>query len=241
MIDRRHFVLGSLLAASGAAAFAVKPGRSGKRLATSDLDALMPNNVGPWTAGPAEAIILANPDDLGEASYDAIAARHYRAANAPDVTILIAYGEAQSYATQLHRPEFCYPASGFAIRAQSRTFLPFDPEPLPAQTLIASRRDRTDEIVYWARIGDSFPQGIWDQRLAIARGAVTADPQDGMLVRLSTTNQAEGYGKRALEEFALRFVAAQDAAARALLIGRRRANPATDRALRGNTQQQQSG
>ena len=241
MIDRRHFVLGSMLVASGAAAFAVKPGLSEKRLTASDLDALMPDVVGPWAAGPAEAIILANPDDLGEASYDAIAARHYRAPNAPDVTILIAYGEAQSYATQLHRPEFCYPASGFAIRAQSRTFLPFDPEPLPAQTLIASRRDRTDEIVYWARIGDSFPQGIWDQRLAIARGAVTSNPQDGMLVRLSTTNQSEGYGRRALEEFALQFVAAQDAAARALLIGRRRANPATDRVLPGKTPQQQSG
>jgi EpsI family protein len=226
MMDRRRFVLGSLLATGGAAAFAVKPWRSERSLPLPDLDTMMPTHVGGWAAGPAEAIILANPDDLGGSSYDALAARHYRSATSPDVTVLIAYGQAQSYATQLHRPEFCYPASGFAIRERSRTIVPFATGSVPAQRMTARRRDRTDHLLYWARIGNSFPQGIWDQRFAIARGAIASEPQDGMLLRLSVTNPADGSGEQALDDFASRFVAAQDETGRSLLIGRRRADPA---------------
>jgi len=34
------------------------------------------------------------------------------------VTLLLAYNRAQSYASQLHRPDVCYPASGFKILRQ---------------------------------------------------------------------------------------------------------------------------
>lgn len=241
MIDRRRFLLGSLLSGAGVAAFAVKPGWSGAAASPPDLDALMPNTVGQWIAGPADAVILASPDDLGESSYDALAVRHYRSATSPDVTVLLAYGRAQSYATQLHRPEFCYPASGFRISAEGSAVLPFDDRAIPAQTLTARRGDRTDELLYWARIGGRFPQGIWGQRFAIARAAIGTEPQDGVLVRLSATNPVEGAGAKALEEFALRFVAAQDEAGKALLIGPARANPAADRARHGNTPPSQSG
>ncbi|NCP24898.1 MAG: EpsI family protein [Erythrobacter sp.] len=241
MIDRRRFVLASLLSGAGVAAFAVKPGWSGPAAYSPDLDALMPEKLGQWTAGPADAVILANPDDLGESSYDALAVRHYGSATSPGVTVLIAYGQAQSYATQLHRPEFCYPASGFRIGAEGKAMLPFEGGAIPAQTLTARRGDRTDELLYWARIGGRFPQGIWDQRFAIARGAIASQPRDGILVRLSATNPSEGTGEKALEEFALRFVDAQDEADRALLIGPRRANPAADRARHDNTPPTQSG
>jgi EpsI family protein len=237
VIDRRKFVLGSMLAASGGVAFAVKPWRASGHAGLPDLEALMLPALGPWTAGAAQDVILANPVDLGVAFYDALAVRHYRSARQPDVTVLIAYGQAQSYATQLHRPELCYPASGFAIRARSRTLLPFEGGPVPAQTLVARRKGRTDEILFWARIGNSFTQGVWDQRFAIARGALISRSQDGMLIRLSVTNSADGKGARALEDFANRFVDAQNDMNRALLIGPRHASLAAGRSPRHNTPQ----
>lgn len=224
MIDRRHLVLGSILAASGLAAFAVKPGAPRADTPAPDLDALMPATVGQWSAGTAEAIILANADELGDSAYDALAARHYQSAGRPAVTVLIAYGQAQSYATQLHRPELCYPASGFTILDRSAKVLPLAGRAVPAQMLVARRQERTDDILYWARIGESFPESLWDQRLAIARSALAAGPQDGLLARYSVSNPPEGEGEKVLTDFVRRFLAAQDEAGRALLIGRRREN-----------------
>lgn len=215
---RRDAMLGAMLALGGAAALWVKPRAHPETGTDVVLDDMLGHTFPGWQVVEADDVILADVDALGIDQYDQLAVAQYLAADQHGVTVVLAHGAAQSPATQLHRPEICYPASGFKILMQQEMSLELAGRTIPVGILAAQRASRLETVLYWTRIGRSFPLGIWEQRIALAAGAFYAKGQDGLLVRFSTRGIDQAALAR-LERFAVDFVAAQDAAQQRFLLG----------------------
>ncbi len=183
MTSRRDVVLGCTLLGGGALGLLVHPSlRSGE--ATRERAWFeMPDAFGAWRSLPASRIILPPDDALAEAAYQRQIVKVYSDGQGPPVTLVAAYGERQTYALQLHRPEICYPASGFRLLSQSAGTLIVGETALAVGWITAQRGSRTDRILYWTRIADEFVDDIWHQRWTIARGALSGEIADGMLVQ----------------------------------------------------------
>jgi EpsI family protein len=117
---------------------------------------------------------------------------------------LFAYGDTQSDQLQLHRPEVCYPAFGFAVIESKPVDIALRPAAaIPARSLTAQSSLRTEHVSYWTRIGEYLPQSGEEQRSAKLRTAFRGIIPDGILVRISNLQPTaeEGFAVNA------RFVA----------------------------------
>lgn len=182
------------------------------------LDGMLAHEIPGWQSVPAAEVILGNVDELGGDQYDQLAVGNYLSTGRLGVTVVLAHGMAQSPSTQLHRPEFCYPASGFEILSKQQIMLELAGRTIPAGMLGAQRAGRLETVLYWTRVGSAFPLTIWEQRFAVAAGALISRGQDGMLARFST----HGIDRTAiarLRQFTVDFIAVQGAAQQQLLLG----------------------
>lgn len=218
MIDRRTIVLSSLLCAGGAAAWAVHPGivRSGGKRHEHPIN--LPESFGQWRSLPADRVVLPPDDALSQAAYQQLSVRAYSDERGPAIIALTAYGAVQTHALQLHRPETCYPSSGFRIVSRDDTVLKVGGRVIHANWMAAQRGERLDRLLYWTRIGESFTAGIWDQRLAIAKNAFQGTLADGILVRLSVEAMATPETDMRLLAFVRAWVAAFDEGGREVLL-----------------------
>ncbi|MFT4027242.1 MAG: EpsI family protein [Novosphingobium sp.] len=105
---------GTLLAGGGGIGHRPQPRRPEHRRAREKLGDLIPDTVGPWRFENSNGIVVAREDGPVD-GYDQLVSRKYRAAGLPEVMLLAAYGSTQGGMLQLHRPETCYPAQGFAL------------------------------------------------------------------------------------------------------------------------------
>jgi EpsI family protein len=159
---------------------------------------IIPSGVGPWSAGDGGDIVIPRTEgSLAARLYSDQLARLYRdrEGTAPDIMVLIAYGEAQSDILQLHRPEVCYPAIGFEIVERHFVDIPLDGgKVVPAVALTAKAGPRVEDIVYWTRLGDALPRTQGEQRIDRFRAALAGYVGDGVLARASAV-RTSGSGK----------------------------------------------
>ena len=151
-----------------------------------DVEALTPRSIGNWRsiAGPE---VIVPRDRSSSKFYEQEVARAYGGAGLPIVMLSIAYGSRQDERLEVHRPETCYPAQGFRLAAARPMDLKLARDKsLPAQFILARRHDRTEQIIYWTRVGELFPRTSTEQKLAILRSSLALRVPDGILVRLST-------------------------------------------------------
>ncbi|AKH42809.1 EpsI family protein [Altererythrobacter atlanticus] len=208
-----------MLAGIGAACLALRPSGVLAPDAPPHVALELPAAFGAWRAIPLDEVILWPDDTLSPAIYRQIVARRYLREDGLAITAVIALGSAQNYLMQLHRPESCYPASGFSIESNEPAPVALPGLDLPARSMRAKRGDREDEILYWTRIGDAFPQDLWGQRLAMARNAVFRSPQNGVVARFSITNPAGGQAAAQLESFIVALFGALGSSGRTVLFG----------------------
>ena len=222
MIDRRTFLLSGTLCAGGLGALSVHPAfrTSGTQHDASQLG--LPEAFGVWRTLPAESVILPPADALSKAAYEQIAVAAYSNGQGPAIVVLVAYGPLQTHALQLHRPETCYPSSGFEILEQKIDEVALAGRRVPAGWMEAQRGNRIDRLLYWTRIGTTFTRDLWDQRLTIARNAFQGAPSDGVLVRISMEAEASEQMDLRLVEFCRAWLEALRGSERALLLGPRR-------------------
>ncbi|MGL4543200.1 MAG: exosortase C-terminal domain/associated protein EpsI, partial [Polymorphobacter sp.] len=141
------------------------------------------------------------------------------------VMVVMAYGDLQSDALQLHRPEVCYTAVGFQISATSRAAVKLAPgASLPIRELTAESDTRIEPIVYWTRIGDDLPTSGREQRSMKLAQSMRGIIPDGILVRLSTVAEPSRATFESLAEFSRQMLWAMAPADRPALIGRPLAN-----------------
>ena len=216
--SRRDLLLGGmLLAAAGGAVFArPRPSDGAVGPTPQAFDAAIPSRIGAYRRREADEIVLPDRDSDSLTVYQQYVARTYAAPGLAPVSLLIAYGAAQDYTLQLHRPENCYPPAGFALSPSRRLTLPGTPA-IDAVTLAARRIDRNDRLLYWTRVDDTFPDSLWAQRWVTVRALLSHRIPDGVLVRLSTDDDPAALA--ALVRFNALLLASVAPVARALLLG----------------------
>jgi EpsI family protein len=220
---RRDLVIAALALAAAGTAEALRPHRKLILLKGGNIDGLVPRNFGDWTAEGSSGLV--SPDQAGKLAkslYSEIVERiyHNRASGAA-VMLLAAYGDTQSDLLQLHRPESCYPAVGYALESSRPAEVPLrGGARIPARQVVATMEDRRENILYWTRIGERLPQSAGQQRRALFQNSVDGYLADGILFRCSALGDS-GACFALLNQFVPALLNAAPAVVRPALVGTR--------------------
>jgi EpsI family protein len=202
-VARSVTVLAVLALASYAAARLTPRHELGGALRLAEL---IPERFGSWAAEPdAGAQVLLVPNGAYEtaaaqdASYDDVLMRTYRRADGARVMVAIAYGRRQTQEIKIHRPELCYYAQGFEVRALgSRAVQLDDARSVESLALLTHNRARTEVVTYWIRVGGELASNPWAMRWTIFREGLGGRVPDGVLVRASSLAQSADEAEREL-------------------------------------------
>ncbi len=205
-LSRRHFVLGAALAGTGLVAHAAQPQVKTRPLVQKQFASWVPGDFGKWKYEVASGVVLPPADILASRLYDNLVVKTYTRPDRPPVTILIAYNFRQDGVLQIHRPEVCYTAGGYALSSAEAVDLQVAPgHVVPASFFTASGVQRTEQILYWTRIGSSFPDSWVDQRLAVMASNLRGSIPDGVLMRFSVIDGDRKQSIEVLREFVPEF------------------------------------
>lgn len=185
--SRRELLLAGAFAAAATVAFVRKPRTHVKFLENSKLEALVPPKIGNWQMVGSSGLVLPPPDQLRDKIYSQLLTRTYSGPAGEQIMLLVAYSPDQDGVVQVHRPEICYPASGYKLTASDDHFTKLaEGVVIPSRHIVAEGPARREEIVYWTRFGDSFPRRWSEQRESIFVQNLRGLIPDGALVRISS-------------------------------------------------------
>lgn len=219
-LDRRKVLVGlSLVAASGIAQ-ARLPQPVVPRVAQDRFDALIPKQIGGFRFNSESGLVLPPSDAMSDRLYDNLVTRTYSNPAGETVMLLIAYNNKQDGVLQIHRPEICYPAGGFALSAVEPIAVPMAAgRSLPAQVFSAASEVRNEVVVYWTRVGDAYPRRWFEQRWAVAEANLRGIVPDGVLARVSMISNDTSAATPLLQGFIRDMHQASGTQARKLLFG----------------------
>lgn len=199
--NRRKAAL-ALLLMGGAAALA-EVARPSIKLADTlpplDLEGAFPAAFGDWLVDPSQPVILPAPDVQAKlnAIYNKVLSRTYvNRRTGARIMLSVAYGGDQSDGMNVHLPEVCYPAQGFAVRSRRLDRLQAGTREIPVVRLVTRLGPRTEPVTYWITVGNAVVPTRTDQKLAQIRYGLEGVIPDGMLVRVSSIDSDE---RRAFE------------------------------------------
>lgn len=221
MFSRRDLLIGAGCAAATGASFSLKPHRRMDLLGNTKLDPLMPKTFGDWKAEDTGSLIAPPREgSLEDKLYNQVVSRAFSRPDGTTVMLLIAYGNAQTDLLQLHRPEVCYPFFGFTVLDTHTQTIPIAKDvSIPGRALTATNYNRTEQILYWARVGEYLPQTGNEQLLARLKSQIAGWIVDGVLVRISTVTADAEQGLAANLDFARELVKTLDPRVLRPLIG----------------------
>ena len=223
--QRLMFLLGGLMLGGAALAVAMKPTRViSDQPGGVNLETLVPQQFGTWRVDSDRAPI-ALPLELEEKQkevYDQMLVRSYIDQQGGRIMLTIAYGGNQSRSLQVHRPEVCYAALGFALLDLRKTSLAGAPgtSPIPAMQMVAAQRTRNEPVTYWIRIGDQVVRGNVELGLARLSYGLRGYITDGLLFRVSNITARNEEGFELQQRFVTDLLVALSADERRYLVGR---------------------
>jgi EpsI family protein len=219
--SRRELLIGGTLACAAVAAGALRlSSDSGASTGRPPLEQLIPSRIGQWVRQPFADVLIPQGEAQEDRTYDDLFTGYYAAAGGGGIMLLVAYGSAQVGDTELHRPEVCYPAAGFQLQRWPDVLLRLPGERVRAAVMTARAPDRTEQMLYWSRIGSEFPTSSLSQRWAILTQSLRGAVPDGVLVRMSTIGTDRSAGVQTLESFAGEMLAAGSPVLRQMLVGK---------------------
>lgn len=217
---RRELMFGGATLLAGGTAFARMPRKRIELIGAGQLERIVPTRLGSWIYDSSSGIVQPPPDQLQQLLYSQQLARTYAAPDQLPVMLLMAYGSSQSGMLQVHRPEICYPASGFALtETQAGTLRLDDGRNVPVRRFAANSDTRTEHVLYWTRIGNMLPVSWTSQRLAIMQSNLEGYIPDGLLVRMSVVSQDAAQATEMIDRFARTMLAAAGPKGERMLIG----------------------
>lgn len=219
-LSRRDLLIGGACLAAAGTAYARTPRRRLASIGKGQLEKLAPDVIGPWRYETASGVVLPPPDELARLLYDQQVARTYSSETDLPIMLVMAYGSSQGGMLQVHRPEICYPASGFRL-SRTRT-QPLDiggGHSVPMRAFTASNDLRTEQVIYWTRIGNALPTSWTGQRIAIMESNLAGEVPDGLLVRVSAVDTNAGAAAAALGRFVRTLLAEVGPNGRRQLLG----------------------
>ena len=219
-LSRRHMLMGAALCGVSALAFSRTPEPNTRPLGRRALEAMIPAVIGPWSFLTTSGLVVPPADALSDQLYDEVLTRVYVRENMPPIMFLIAYSSTQTGLLQVHRPEVCYPAGGFALsETRIERLAVGSGRTLPVRRFSAESPTRSEHVMYWTRIGEVLPTSWWDQRAAVVGANLNGIIPDGILVRVSAVSPDAGDVVPYLEQFIRALCAGLDPKARHLLFG----------------------
>src|SRR5438270_5919890 len=166
-VDRRKLLLGLLFGSAAAIAAWRQPTKRLDYLGPEKLDDLIPKAVGRWKFVAASGLVIPPEDQLSRTLYSQLLTRVYSDGENAPVMLLIAQSAGQTGILQVHRPETCYPASGYDISPVTSHDVALGSRTLTTNTLSATNEGVTEQIIYWTRVGDRIPTTWRDQKLDV--------------------------------------------------------------------------
>jgi EpsI family protein len=200
-VDRRKLLLGLLFCSAAATAAWRRPTKRVDQLGTQKLEDLVPKTIGNWKFVANSGLVVPPNDPLLNALYSQQLTRVYSDGQNPPLMLLMAQSGSQTGFLQVHRPDFCYTASGYQIS----TVLPHSIK-LPSGTLPASMMDATtggtpEHVVFWTRIGDRIPGSWTAQKIAVAEQNLRGIIPDAILIRISMISEDGDAARAAIDTF----------------------------------------
>ena len=217
-VDRRKFVLGALFAATAAFAEWRLPRRRNDRLGRQKLEDLVPRQIGNWNAVANGGVVVPPNDPLLNGIYSQELTRVYSDGENPPVMLLMAQNGTQTGFLQVHRPDYCYRASGYQISAVSPHPIKTEGGMLPASLMDATAGGPTEHVVFWTRVGDRIPESWTQQKLAVAEQNLLGIIPDAILVRASMINEDAASALAALDSFISQMLASIPPERRSVLV-----------------------
>jgi EpsI family protein len=159
--------------------------------APMDLASIIPGTLASWREDTQSAAQIVDPQQLEliDVTYSQTLTRSYVDANGYRIMLSIAYGKTQRGNLQLHHPELCYPAQGFAVNSNRTGELATPYGAIPVRRLETQlNRDRSEPVTYWAMIGDQVALGSFDRKLVEMRHGLRGNILDGLLFRVSSVD-----------------------------------------------------
>lgn len=217
--SRRDFVVGATLASASAVGYAAQPKIVNSRVPNRIFDSWIPERVGQWSVQRTSGVVLPPPDALSDRLYDNLATRVYSGPNSAEVMMLIAYNFKQDGVLQLHRPEFCYPAGGYQLSSTVPVTLALGgTREIPASAFTAVNATRTEQVLYFTRLGASFPRRWIDQRLSVLWANLHGEIPDGAMMRVSLLDTDQQRALEVLRGFLVAFFEGTPAGLHHMLI-----------------------
>lgn len=224
---RRNLIIGAAAVGAAVTGTMLRPHREVRLLKSGKLADIVPMAFGNWTSqDTGDPLAVNGPGTLSAKLYNELVARVYvNPVTGRLVTTLLAYGGRQTDDLQLHRPEVCYPAFGFALLRNEKAMLPLAQNvAVPSHRLFAEAESQSESIVYWSRMGETFPQSGGDQRKARLEIAMQGIIPDGLLSRFSAPGGNPQTDWPLIEGFVRELVLAIAPDQRKILIGSERAS-----------------
>lgn len=185
--SRREILIGGACLAAAATAFVRQPRHHIAYMGSRKLEKMVPARFADWEFVSESGLILPPEDQLRDQIYSQLLTRTYNKSGAAEIMLLIAYNAGQDGLIQIHRPEVCYPASGFQLtRNERHTTRIWSDLAIPSRYIVAENSIRREAIVYWTRVGTDFPQKWAEQRLSVFEQNMDGYIPDGMLIRVSS-------------------------------------------------------
>ena len=226
MTSRRDLMIGMACAIGAGGAYELVPRRHVTLLGEDTISAIVPRTLPGWTSRDVTDLVAPNIEgSLASRLYGETVGRVYQnTSSGEEVMMLLAHGDTQSDDLQLHRPEVCYPAFGFAISENHPIEIVLTPNiTLPARSLVATAPDRREVIVYWSRLGEFFPLTHKQQQIDRLRTAMAGTVADGLLARFSVVGLEPPAARALMLGFIPELLLAAAANKRAALVGSVRA------------------
>ncbi len=218
-VSRRHLLMGGALLAVSGLAVARTPKQRYADLSEKQFEALFPRSFGNWHTLPTSELVMPPESELANKLYQHILTRTFVDSNGVAVMFLAAYNSMQLNNVQLHRPEICYYAGGFSIDESKPYQIASQAGMLPARMVVASLGSRKENILYWTRIGEDFPQSWVGQRIAMTKANLEGFMADGLLLRMSSINPDSEQALKDMSRFMTDMMNHVSPAARRVLVG----------------------
>jgi EpsI family protein len=200
-IDRRKLVLGLLFGSAAATAALRAPTKHLDHLGNQKLDDLVPKKIGSWNFVANSGLVVPPNDPLLNALYSQQLTRVYSDGQSPPLMLLMAQSGSQTGFLQVHRPDFCYTASGYRISAVSPHPIRLASGILPASMMDATTGGTPEHVVFWTRIGDRIPGSWTAQKIAVAEQNLRGIIPDAILVRISVISEDGNAARAAIDAF----------------------------------------
>jgi EpsI family protein len=201
LLSRRNFFMGAAMLATSGIAFARQPTAHNPVVEAEKFEGWVPKEFGPWSMVASSGVVLPAPDALSDRLYDNLVTRVY-SSPAAAVMMLLAYNNRQDGMLQVHRPEVCYPVGGFRLTETERTSVQALGRQVPANFFTATASDRTEQVVYFTRLGSAYPRSWAEQRLTVVEENLAGRIPDGIMLRASLV----GTDRKAATEVLGRFI-----------------------------------